>query len=570
MKQVELPPDSGVLAKLVVLEPGTARTAYPLSSGSFVVGRLASSESREVSIPLGGLNVSRNHARLEAEDSGHFTLTDLNSKNGTYVNGLKIDSVALSEGDIIGIGNYRLLYSEVEAEEERASVDRTSSKRPTDLVAASDSVVELTDEMSDLEIGKTIMVPVEEVIRPVVRETQEEPEPGESGITRLSKKNQMLSVLYQASKALISTSSSDELLETLMDLAFSTVKAQRGLLLMPDGDKKEWSVKKVRYSEDREPDGKITLSRSIASRATKENKAVLINDAMVDPGLKGKESVQLLGIRSAMCVPLTHQNRTLGLLYLDTTKDSTQFRQDDLDVITALGNIAAVAIAQAQLNEELARQEEFRRRMARYHPPAVIERIMAGPANALDVQEAEVTVLFADITDFTTFCEKNEPKMVRDMLNEYFGEMIEVIFKREGSLDKFIADEVLAVFGVPFPHPDDPERALLTALQMREALKKLNAKRPEHLRFKIKTGINTGRVLVGDIGCLRRMDYTVIGGPVNVAKRIETYAQPDQILIGRATYELVKDGRFELEPSGSLKLKGKDEPEQLHELIGMK
>jgi adenylate cyclase len=563
-------------AKLVIIEPGSARTEHPLSTGTNLIGRKVAENTLGVDIRLPGSNVSRRHVRLELNQAGGCELIDLESKNGTYVNGLRVETVALESSDIIAIGNYKLMFvlSGYAPSGDRRLDKSAAIDQLTLMTGADRPLVELADSDLSLDMEKTIVRPVAEIMRPFVAGAPTAV-PGDldiepSQVSLLTKRTQMLSVLYKASKALISAGSLDDLLETVMDLVFENVDAKRGVMILVDEESGEWIPKKARYVNDAKPGEKIVLSKSIAGLALREKKSVLINDALLDPSLKSQESVRILGIRSAMCVPVSHLDNVLGLIYLDTSDDSNRFTQDDLDMITALGAHAAVAISQAQLNSKIRKQDIFRRQMARYHSPAVIDRIVQRPEDALDLHEAEVTILFADITDFTVFCERHKPAVVRNMLNEYFSEMTDVIFRREGTLDKYIADEILAVFGVPFPHSDDPERALLTALEMRQALKRLNGRRPPDMRFQVKIGINSGRVLVGDIGCLKRMDYTVLGAPVNTAKRIETAALPDQILVGPSTFNSTKDKIFDLRPTKAIPLKGRSTPVQLYELAGMR
>jgi len=573
-------PTSGeaLAARLMIIEPGSAKTEHLLSTGTNLMGRRVAENTLGVDIALPGSNVSRRHAKLELHPGGRCELTDLESRNGTYVNGLRVDIATLESGDVVAIGNYKLIFVlsgyTPSGDGHPAGPKEAAIDQPTLSISGDRSLVELGDSDSSLDMGKTIMRPVDEIMRPIAGGTPialaEELSKESPQVSQLRKKTRMLSVLYQASKALISATSLDDLLEKVMDLVFENVSAKRGVMILVDGQTGEWIPEKVRYASDAKAGEKIVLSKSIAGVALRERKSVLINDALVDPSFKSQESVKLLGIRSAMCVPLSHLDAVQGLIYLDTSDASDRFTQDDLDMITALGNHAAIAISQARLNSEIRKQDIFRRRMARYHSPAVTDRIVEGKEDALDVHEAEVTVLFADITDFTVFCERHKPAVVRNMLNEYFGEMTDVIFRREGTLDKYIADEILAVFGVPFPHSDDPERALLTALEMRQALMGLNSRRPPNMRFQVKTGINTGRVLVGDVGCLRRMDYTVLGAPVNTAKRIETEALPDQILVGPSTYNSITKEMFDLRPTKAIPLKGKSAPVQLYELAGMR
>jgi adenylate cyclase len=150
-------------------------------------------------------------------------------------------------------------------------------------------------------------------------------------------------------------------------------------------------------------------------------------------------------------------------------------------------------------------------------------------------QEQDVTVMFCDIVSFTTLCEDMQPHDVALLLNNFLGRMAEEIFELEGTLDKFIGDAILAVFGAPFPQPDQADRAVQCAINMRRRLAEMNEQQGSRpLRMRI--AINTGPALTGDIGSHRRREFTVLGDVVNTASRIQrSLTQPDQIVISAAT-----------------------------------
>jgi adenylate cyclase len=179
-------------------------------------------------------------------------------------------------------------------------------------------------------------------------------------------------------------------------------------------------------------------------------------------------------------------------------------------------------------------------------------------------------VLFTDIVGFTGFAEKLEPHRVALLLNEFFGEMTDIIFGYDGTLDKFIGDAIMAVFGAPLQMKDHAFRAIKTALEMRDRLKILNDEKFFKSRFAIRTGINSGRVVAGDIGSPRRIEYTVLGNTVNIASRLEsTVARPDQIVIGEGTYELIED-QFKLSPLGEFNLRNLEKSIKVYEVLGEK
>lgn len=219
-------------------------------------------------------------------------------------------------------------------------------------------------------------------------------------------------------------------------------------------------------------------------------------------------------------------------------------------------------------------KKKIRNTFARYVTPQVVEEILENPeAIALGGKRKECTILFSDIRGFTSMSEKMPPEEVVSILNEYFTVMVKIIFEYGGTLDKFIGDAIMAVWGAPVSHPDDAKRAVLCALQMRKELKRLqekwkNEKKPV---FETGIGINTGEVVVGNIGSERRMDYTVIGDNVNLASRLESLNKQynSHILISEMTYQKVKDV-VEVRPIEEVQVKGRTEKVMVYEVIGEK
>jgi adenylate cyclase len=297
--------------------------------------------------------------------------------------------------------------------------------------------------------------------------------------------------------------------------------------------------------------------------------AILAKDARYDPRLDASSSIQAMNIRSFMCAPLWNRNEVIGVLYCDNPR-SKQFTEDDLEVFAALCNYAAVAIERARLSQQLLDETKRRERLQRYHSPGVVNRILHSEASLegrFITQEREVTVMFTDIVGFTKLCEHMEPAAIGEMLNDYFGRMGEIIFEHEGTLDKFIGDAILAVFGAPFDQADHAERCVAAAMEMRREIGRINTQRGgQPIRMRI--AINTGRALTGDIGSPKRKEFTVLGDVVNTASRLEgTVAQPDQIVISAATRERLGDG-FQVKSLGSHNLRGRVMCVEAFEVIG--
>jgi adenylate cyclase len=230
----------------------------------------------------------------------------------------------------------------------------------------------------------------------------------------------------------------------------------------------------------------------------------------------------------------------------------------------------AMIIEQASLNEQIREEEAMRSRLERFHSPQVVEMILKGGQetkdNIMDPKDLTATILFTDIIGFTRLSEQMPPREVNVILNQYFSRMTDIIFKYDGTLDKYIGDGLMAVFGAPMEKDDDAERAIKTAQEMRQELVVLREKMGEKIKIDIRIGINTGRVVAGNMGSPRRMEYTVIGDPVNIASRLESIAKSNQILIGEETCRLVKD-TFKINKVGPRKVKGKSAEVMVYEVI---
>ena len=174
----------------------------------------------------------------------------------------------------------------------------------------------------------------------------------------------------------------------------------------------------------------------------------------------------------------------------------------------------------------------------------------------MEPKDLITTILFTDIIGFTPLSERMPPREINMILNQFFSRMTDIIFEYEGTLDKYIGDALMALFGAPIEKEGDAERAIMAALKMRKELAELMASTEKEKRFNVRIGINTGRVVAGNMGSPKRMDYTVIGDPVNIASRLESIAEPNQILIGEETYKLVK-GKFNISKVGARQVKGK-------------
>jgi adenylate cyclase len=290
-----------------------------------------------------------------------------------------------------------------------------------------------------------------------------------------------------------------------------------------------------------------------------ERLAILTDNAAADERFKGK-SIVMQSVRSAMCAPLMGRDvKVLGIIYVDNLSATNSFTDEDLDFLIAFSGIAAVAIENGQLSERVRREAVKLSNFQRYFAPNVAHQI-ANQEGAVQLGGAKrpVVVFFSDIRGFTPMSERMLPDEIAHLLTEYFTEMVEIVFKHGGTLDKFMGDAIMALWGAPIAHEDDAERAMKAALEMQELLGRLNAKweTEGRERLEIGIGINFGEVFAGNIGSEQRLEYTVIGDAVNVASRLCSKADRGDILISEPFMRALRT-LPPLEALDPIELKGK-------------
>jgi adenylate cyclase len=229
---------------------------------------------------------------------------------------------------------------------------------------------------------------------------------------------------------------------------------------------------------------------------------------------------------------------------------------------------AGALIAYRYIHEEREKQV-LKKSLEAYFPPSVVQKIMVNPAMlTTSGQKKELTILFSDIKSFTTHSAAMVPELIQDLLNEYFEAMVDIVFKYEGTVDKFIGDGLMVFFGDPEKQPDHALRCVRTAIEMQQKVRQLKAdwEKQGHMPLQVRVGINTGTVVVGNMGSARRLSYTVIGSDVNLAQRLESNAPVGGIMISQRTYELVK-AFVPTRPLGQIQVKGLSEYIAAYEVL---
>jgi adenylate cyclase len=539
---------------------------FPISNDKVTIGR-----SEDCNLTLSSdKTVSRHHAEIEKTKEG-YVLTDLGSYNLTKVNERVVHKpVVLKHGDKIAIGRANLIFITKKGPKASA-VDSLVLTTDADSEKEDKQVLRSTLGSSSSESGD-LLVSIEDAQLSPEGVITAPPEKAEADAKILERSNKVLRLLYDISSQLTSITDFRELLKRMMENIFKVIDADYGFLILTGHEKEnELTPVVVKHKDDQDRDKEtLKVSRTIIDKVIHDKQAILTSDAMADSRFDGSKSVFLQKIRSAMYAPLWRKDTIIGVIGLNTVSFDNQFTQDDLKLLEAIGSQSAMILEQARLNEQIREEEMMRSRLERFLSPQVAEMVL-GSQEAMDTvmepTELTATIVFTDIIAFTQLAEQIPPQETNMILNQYFSMVTDIIFRYDGTLDKYIGDGLMAVFGAPMEREDDTERAILAAKEMKEELAVMMAETGgKRKQFDIRIGINTGRVVAGNIGSPKRMDYTVIGDPVNIASRLESIAKPNQILIGEETYKAVKD-KFEIRKIGPTKVRGRSAEIMVYEVI---
>ena len=475
--------------------------------------------------------ISRRHFNLEKVFNG-YKLVDLNSTNGTFVNGKRTKEHQLKLGDDISIGRTHLKYTYIEKEVNYNEIDDQKISM----------VIPLGEELNHTNNEKIEKEDIE-----------------------------LFTSLTGLGKELISSSSIETTFEKVGDLIFDYINPKNLYIFSYNEEDDDLHLKYSRKKSNQKI-GKVNISKTIAMKSINNKIAILSSNTMDDKRFNGAESIILYGITSAFSIPIWTKDSIYGLIYADTTHFEQQFKKKDLEVLSVIANFSGLSIESINRFNDLNVERKVRSRLERYHSPNVVSKILeTGDNNTQDLEdykESEATVLFLDIVGFTTKVEHMNPVEVGVFLNNFFTEMTDIVFKYNGTLDKYIGDALMAVFGAPFEDERHAESAILTALEMLEQLDFINENMDKKDRIKIRIGINSGKLISGDFGSPKRLDYTVLGNNVNIASRLESsVAGKNEIIISNSTMKLTK-GLFKTENLGKKKLHGISKMIISHKVLG--
>ncbi|MCU0237982.1 MAG: FHA domain-containing protein [Pyrinomonadaceae bacterium] len=526
----------------------------------YTIGR-----AKDNQIVLNDQRVSRYHAHISSDADG-FSVIDgcyiggqlKRSVNKVFVNGTQCFDKVLTNGEIIMVGGSKLVFEQ--------------TVEPKNTVTIPEAI-----RYEDQPLGHTqMLISAKEIIGKRSNTSLESNFATPEELKELRRKAQILDLLYEMTKMLGTVFDLKEIFSKATELIFRVTPAERVVALLADesidGKILDYSLYpiaiKARDKQFEDMTGKLSVSRTITQKVMSEKVAILSQDARSDAQFSGSESIVAQGVRSTICAPLITEANVHGIVYADRLDPFKSFSEDDLELITTVAAQTAMVVETVKAHKRLAREEVARANYSRFMPEYVVKQLLDNPNSfRLGGINQKITVLFADIRAFTALSERENPEKIVSLLNHYFSEMTEIIFTFGGTLDKYIGDGLMAIFGAPTATSDDAKNALQAAVAMQKRLITLNQEL-EAEGFKkigIGIGLHTGEATIGYIGSEKRSEYTAIGDTVNLASRLESNAKAGQILISEKTAKECKE-LYQLTLREPLAVKNRTQPVSLFEV----
>ena len=355
----------------------------------------------------------------------------------------------------------------------------------------------------------------------------------------LQQRNRELETIYRVDRIRDQQLPFDDMLNGVLQELVAVIQAEMGFIMLYNQAETRLELRATTHDDLFRVSPYYEVIDQVANEALQRAEMVRHND---------------LGdvLRSMLCIPLILHSEIIGVLGVINRYGPRGFRAEDRRLLRAISSQMDTAIF-----ESLERRR-LRQVLGRSVDPRVMERLLANAdVGFLRGERLVLSVLYADMRGSTSLSERTPPESLVGFVNDYLGRMTEVILSHEGTLDKFVGDEVMALFGAPFPQPDHALHAVRVGLEMqvvhRAVRESWQARGIEPAPIGI--GIASGEMTVGEMGCVQRTDYTVIGPAANLGSRICNVARGGQVLVSQETYDCVK-GKVEATPITGLQLKG--------------
>lgn len=528
-------------AYIIIHGPGHDGTRFVLREGITSFGRLPSNDM----VLLGDL-VSRHHTRI-AFFEGRATIQDLGSHNGSWVNGEKVTTRVLKDGDICRIGNFRVSFhpgpppadgtsrpsfeetTNAESSTRRSTTDRTSTPQAiSNPHGFSESVI-----LQQFQAART-------------------------GVGAHAKAVQ---VLLRASDALAAATDLGSYTQEMLRLALDQTEATTAAFVKRDASGK-LEIAATRTSQRGAGNGEVVM-RVVHWTVTK-NFGLTSDDVTTDIRFEGE---RVRGPLAALSVPVADDNQNvIGAMYL--SRPTPAFHDGDLDVTSAIAHLMATAMTRARFLERQTNDNADA--LARVASPdvATLLRGQLDASEASGLEGKRATVVITDISQLAAQSERTTPTEISRFVSAYLDQAHEITRRQKGTLLPLLQGRLMLLFGAPRAYADDPARAMVAALELRQAVDQLAAQSPTLSDKRLQIGASSGWLLAGAVGSARRLAYTAVGDVVDQAIELAERAAPGTVLVGEATAKLVAT-HFEVRRYAAEQVRGRPSV-PLYEVVGPK
>jgi adenylate cyclase len=490
--------EGGALVLTSSGEPHLPQRAYRFTQPSVTLG---SGPECDLVIP----RTAPLHARIERNDLG-VILSDLGSPEGTFLNGKRIVRARLQSGDHVQL----------------AIGQAAAGSAPTATVLGS----------------KTFAV------RPIpdLKTDSKENLVGQQGLLHLS-------------AALARPGALEDKLDEILDFSLRLGSFDRASVWVIDPDQPTQFLYHRRRQSRGQPPAEV--SQTVLQQVLR-GEALIIQDAQLDQRVENAQSIKLQNIRTCVGLPLATSNRIWGVLYLDSLQPKALTNSSEQEFLGSFAALAAVAIENGWLSARAQKEALFKDRLARFFPPSTIDSILArSDGTYVHGAEMNVTILFCDIRNYTGISFEQPPTKVAAWINDYFSRIVPIVFRHNGTLEKYIGDAMLAIWGAPL-EMTAAEQALHScraALEIQQAVAEFSATWPD-LPCQVGIGIHHGRAYVGTIGHESYLQYAALGSTTNLAARLCSAAGPGETILSKFLADLLPANEFVGLPRPPVQAKG--------------
>ncbi len=528
----------------IVIENGALQGQKYELKDTLLIGRHSS-----CNVVIRTPGISRRHCKIYRMNN-KYTVEDLQSRNGTYLNGQPVRSNSLAHNDLINISSYIVRF--------QAPDDDQKSEQS---VIFEDDVAKVYDKSMAMDASAA-----------AGNIGGGYPAGGTGQDLSAAELHKRLDNFYKVTFALSSATDEDKLFDQILEcLLMVFPQANRALMITGDTlDKMD--VRAVRYRNPKQK-GKssIRVSKSVIKDVLARKEALLISDTSADEQFGTAVSIIAQNICSIMCAPLISQGEIYGILQIENNNITNPFKENDLNDLVGVAVQAALFMRNSKLARDIVVEGTRRAQLQRFFSPAVANEVMNNKLK-LGGELRRGCTMFCDIVGFTARSEKNSAEEVIKQLNQYFGVMVGIILAEKGTIDKFGGDAIMAIWGAPVAVENDAGHAISCTLQMQNAIVRFNKSLVKQGSDPVAMGIgiHAGEFIAGNIGSHDRMEYTVIGDDVNIASRVESKAMGHMVMGSEAL--VVKNPKLNILGSqfNPIALKGKSSSFPLTCLRGMK